>query len=103
MAGNFIGTNAAGSAALGNNGVGVFISSGQFSNLIGGTTAAARNVISGNAFFGIQIIGPGTSGNTGQGNFIGTNPAGTAAVPNPGGTLIGSGAAINTVADRTAQ
>ncbi|HET9711103.1 MAG TPA: Calx-beta domain-containing protein, partial [Pyrinomonadaceae bacterium] len=48
-------------------------------NLIGGTTAAARNVISGNGFQGIALIG---DNNLVQGNFIGTNPAGTAAIPN---------------------
>ena len=34
--GNYIGTNAAGTAALGNQGVGVLISSGASSNTIGG-------------------------------------------------------------------
>src|SRR6185369_14527909 len=52
-------------------------------NIIGGSTAAARNVISGNstgilfvAFFG------GPMGNTIQGNFIGVNAAGTGPLPN---------------------
>ena len=44
--------------------------------MIGGTTAASRNVISGNGG-GIDIVG---SANLVQGNFIGTNAAGTAAV-----------------------
>ena len=47
--------------------------------MIGGTTAAARNVISGNGNGGIEI---GGNANVVQGNFIGTNAAGTAAVPN---------------------
>jgi hypothetical protein len=49
-------------------------------NRIGGTTPAARNVISGNADHGIQI-GAG-SGNLVQGNYIGTNAAGAAALGN---------------------
>ncbi|HET6974899.1 MAG TPA: SBBP repeat-containing protein [Pyrinomonadaceae bacterium] len=47
-------------------------------NVIGGTTATTRNVISGNLFGGIDIAG---SANVLQGNFIGTNAAGTAAFP----------------------
>ncbi|HYV11091.1 MAG TPA: Calx-beta domain-containing protein [Pyrinomonadaceae bacterium] len=53
-------------------------------NLIGGTTTAARNVISGN-FTGIEING---SSNVIQGNFIGTNVAGSAAVSNRNGVSI---------------
>ena len=50
--GNLIGTNAAGTAALGNGLTGVYV--GAASNTIGGTTAAARNVISGNGTVGIE-------------------------------------------------
>ena len=45
--GNFIGLNAAGTGRLGNANVGIGIS-GAANNLIGGTTAGARNVISAN-------------------------------------------------------
>jgi titin len=78
--GNFIGTNAAGSASVPNGGMGVTINSQ--SNTIGGTSPAARNVISGNGLNGINITGPTANGNQVQGNFIGTNAAGNAAVPN---------------------
>ncbi|HEY7113259.1 MAG TPA: FG-GAP-like repeat-containing protein, partial [Thermoanaerobaculia bacterium] len=78
--GNVIGLDAAGTAAVGPLGVaGVRVSSGT-GNLIGGTTAAARNVIS-----GVQGPGVNLSGGSGimvRGNFIGTNLAGTAAVAN---------------------
>jgi parallel beta-helix repeat protein len=47
VAGNLIGTNAAGNAALGNE-IGMMIGSGSTSNTIGGSTFGARNVISGN-------------------------------------------------------
>ncbi|MBL0028906.1 MAG: right-handed parallel beta-helix repeat-containing protein [Rhodanobacteraceae bacterium] len=82
MAGNWIGSNAAGTAALANQGSGVYI--GGTGHLLGGTTAAARNVISGNAFQGITLQG---SGHSIQGNYIGTNAAGTAAIPNTGGGI----------------
>ena len=83
--GNFIGTNAAGTAALGN-GYGVTIDSGASKNTIGGTGAGAGNVISGNSVDGIEIgsFSNFTSGNSNlvQGNKIGTNAAGTAALGN---------------------
>ncbi len=41
-----------------------------------------RNIISGNVHDGIEITGTGTTANTVSGNFIGTNAAGTAPVPN---------------------
>jgi uncharacterized repeat protein (TIGR01451 family) len=93
--GNRIGTNLAGTAALGNTNDGVRIF-GSSSNTIGGTTAGAGNLISGNSGDGIAILeptasGPAANGNTVLGNFIGTNAAGTAAIANAGsGILIGS-------------
>ncbi|MEK6321650.1 MAG: HYR domain-containing protein [Acidobacteriota bacterium] len=77
--GNFIGTNATGTFALANTQDGVFISGGS-NNTVGGTTSAARNVISGNRN-GIQISGGGT-GNLVRGNFIGTNAGGTSGLGN---------------------
>lgn len=86
--GNFIGLNAAGTASLGNsNGIVIKNSPG---NTIGGTTAAARNVITG-AFRGIWIMGSSSSNNLLQGNYIGTNPAGTSAFPNSVGIEIDAG------------
>src|SRR5205809_1108758 len=49
-------------------------------NQIGGTTPAARNRISGNTASGIEI--DDGSNNTIQGNFIGTNASGNAALGN---------------------
>ena len=78
--GNYIGTNAAGTAALGNiTGIEVSDAPGA---LIGGTTSGAGNLISGNAGDGIYIHEAGASGTVIQGNLIGTNAAGTAAVGN---------------------
>jgi hypothetical protein len=67
----FIGTNAAGSAALANQGSGIHIDGSQF-NFIGGTTAALRNLISGNRIRGIEIRNPGSRLNYVRGNYIGT-------------------------------
>jgi len=80
--GNFIGTNAAGSTVLGNNYAGVSIFAGAQTNTIGGTSVAARNIISGNKAQGIALFDAATTGNLLQGNFVGTNAAGTAPVPN---------------------
>ncbi|MFY9569866.1 MAG: HYR domain-containing protein [Blastocatellia bacterium] len=92
--GNFIGTNATGTFALGNAQDGVFINGGS-NNTIGGTTAAARNVISGNRN-GIQLSGAGT-GNQVRGNFIGTNAAGVAAVGNSVNGVLITGSSANAI------
>src|SRR5437660_1311885 len=74
-------------ATAANFGPGVSILSSN--NVIGGTTPAARNVISGNSDAGVQLelfcctgTNPTASGNVIQGNYIGLNAAGTAALPN---------------------
>jgi CSLREA domain-containing protein len=98
--GNFIGTNAKGSAALGNFG-GVRISSTE-ATTVGGTTAGARNIISGNFFTGVFIEeGGGSTGNKVQGNFIGTNADGTAALDTPGEGVLISSAPSNTIGGTT--
>ena len=78
--GNYIAINAAGDAALPGF-QGIFV--GTSNNVIGGTTPGARNVIGGGEHSGI-IIQPGgafaTSGNVVQGNYIGTNASGNAAL-----------------------
>jgi titin len=84
--GNFIGTDATGTATLGNGGDGIMIHTSS-NNLIGGTTLGARNVISGNGDDGISILAdPGAlntaSGNRIEGNFIGTDVTGTSALGN---------------------
>ena len=81
LQGNYIGVDADGTTQRQNNrGIVLFNSS---NNVIGGTDAAARNVVSGNSSTAIDIIT--SSGNTIQGNFIGTNAAGTAQLSNSGG------------------
>jgi len=80
--GNYIGLDAAGALAVTNAGAGVQISEGAQSNLVGGPLPAMRNVISGNELQGVLVAGTNTTGNLVQGNRIGLNAAGTAAVPN---------------------
>ena len=85
--GNLIGTDPTGSFAIPNSGAGILVNN-QPSTTIGGTTAAARNVISGNGFNGIRVTGGNASGTLIQGNYIGTNAAGAAALPNVAGVSI---------------
>src|SRR5262249_18464099 len=80
--------------------IGIRIDYGASNNVVGGPTAAQRNVISGNSGNGIEIFAFGTnvSGNVIAGNYIGTDVTGTAALPNAGdGVLITNGASRNTV------
>jgi hypothetical protein len=91
--GNEIGANLAGSQALGNGYDGVEIFGGAAGNVIGGTATGAHNVISGNAFNGVDIHDSGTSGNTVLGNEIGTDITGEVAIANDGTGVDVSGAA----------
>jgi hypothetical protein len=94
--GNYIGTNAAGTASIGN-GYGVFVltsSAAVGTVTIGGTSAGSGNVISGNTGSGIRVfanVNP-TGALTIQGNLIGMNAAGSAAIGNLGDgiTLLGN-------------
>ncbi|MCI0488769.1 MAG: DUF11 domain-containing protein, partial [Blastocatellia bacterium] len=81
--GNFIGTNVDGNAVLGNL-TGVFLSGTSANSTVGGTTAGARNVISGNTESQVRLHSSIMTTNIIQGNFIGTDANGTAALNNPG-------------------
>ncbi len=80
--GNYIGTDATGTLSLGNTYHGVVIWFGASDNTIGGTTPAARNLISGNASAGVVIPSVGTNNNRILGNFIGTDVTGSVALGN---------------------
>jgi titin len=97
--GNFMGVNAEGTAALPNGQAGVLIYNGSSDNLIGGFSAAAANVLSGNLLEGVYISDPNTSDNIVAGNFIGTDLTGSVALGN-GDTGVGlwSGTFSNLVA-----
>src|SRR6185437_281574 len=74
---------------------GVFIFNGVQNNVIGGTAPGTGNVISGNASFGVFITDAGTSGNSIEGNDIGTDKNGTAALGNGAGGILIQGGATN--------
>lgn len=85
--GNYIGTDISGAiarpgaATAGVDAPGILIA-GSSRNIIGGTTPAQRNVISGNLSDGIEI--DSSSGNQIMGNSIGTDVTGTNALGNGG-------------------
>jgi titin len=97
--GNLVGTTRTGSNALGNAFSAVSMFGGPSFNTIGGTTAAARNILSaGTNGAGVYLSDPGTSNNVIQGNHIGTDISGTAPMGNNGvGVVVGSGAASNLI------
>ena len=104
--GNLVGTNGAGSAAIGNTQKGVSID-GAPNTLVGGPLGGDRNVIAATlAGPGLVIFNPGADGSLIRGNYIGTDAAGTGPLGNNGpGVLLAAGA--NTVVsgrddDRTA-
>jgi hypothetical protein len=84
----FFGTDPTGTMDDGN-GIGIFLLATADDNLIGGTTAAARNLISGNDGFGIRMVGG--SRNLVRGNLIGTKLNGTEALGNQIGIHISGG------------
>lgn len=80
--GCYIGVDAHGLGAQ-PNGTGVVLSGGASNNTIGGSSASARNLISGNNWdSGVLIQGAATAHNTIAGNWIGTNSTGQAALGN---------------------
>lgn len=86
--GNIVGLNSAGTAAYANaNGIGL-TGAGTFT--IGGSTAAERNVISGNTTVGV-VLTAGTS--TLEGNYIGAGSDGATDLGNGGNGVTGSGVA----------
>jgi hypothetical protein len=98
--GNYLGTDITGTTSLGAQIGGITIA-GDY-NTIGGSIAAARNLISGNGpVGGIQVKPPpaqSVSGNVVQGNYIGTDAGGTYSVGNgQAGIVLDGGATNNTI------
>ena len=90
IVGNFIGTDPTGTVAMPCSSAAIYdFGSRTSGNQIGGTTAADRNLISGNTNYGLYVRRA-----TIQGNFIGTNAAGTSALPNGTGVFVWGGCVI---------
>src|SRR5262249_26023486 len=89
--GNSIGVAAGGTAALPND-IGIYLTGSG--NTIGGTTAAARNIISGNSMDGVDLQG---TNNQVLGNYVGTDITGTKSLANGYGFLVRIGANGNTI------
>ena len=87
IAGNFIGTTASGNGSAPNY-YGVLVGRGSDSGMIGGSSAASRNLISGNDNDGVyayDFVSGASTNLTVQGNFIGTDAAGLLDLPNLSG------------------
>jgi len=81
VSGNKVGTNAAGTAALPNGGWGVSLGGANTGTVVGGSSAGEGNLLSANGA-GVGAIGTGVKGLTIEGNYIGTDAKGLAAIPN---------------------
>jgi len=85
ISGNYIGCNYNATESNGNT-HGIYILSGPHNNIIGGNTPVARNILSGNNHTGMRVVN--ASYNTIQGNYVGLNRTGTAALHNYDGISI---------------
>ncbi|HMV99796.1 MAG TPA: CARDB domain-containing protein [Acidobacteriota bacterium] len=97
--GCYIGTNkdATDQATRGNN-IGILLANNTTSNVIGGTTPAARNIISGNTNHGIVLDGAFTRSNQVLNNVIGLNRQLTEAIGNgTSGIVLQNGASSNQI------
>ena len=79
LIGNRIGNN--GTVDIPNDMCGVALTDGASANRVGGTAPADRNVIGGNKSSGVCLAG-GATGNTVEGNYIGTDALGTGQIAN---------------------
>ncbi|MCB9822657.1 CSLREA domain-containing protein [Candidatus Nomurabacteria bacterium] len=83
ISGNYIGTDPNGLADLGNVLDGIEYQSSGTGNLVGGTTASARNILSGNSGSGLRSISGGSNLLI-QGNYFGLDANGVGILPNDG-------------------
>jgi CSLREA domain-containing protein len=81
IAGNLVGTNAAGTAAVPNISDGVHVEGTAAGVTIGGPSVSDRNVVSGNTGHGIHVTGE-AAGATIEGNYAGIDAAGATAIGN---------------------
>ena len=93
---NYVGLNAAGTAAIPNQSSGIDIFNAATSNVIG--DAGKGNVISGNLAYGMSLSVTGTSMNTVKANLIGLNATATVGIGNAfSGVALFNGARSNTI------
>jgi titin len=91
--GNFIGTDVTGTSSF-SSANSLFLGEGTTHTLVGGTSPAARNLVSGNEFGIILADAPGgavTSNNRVVGNYIGTDRTGTEDLGNADWGVIAQG------------
>jgi titin len=101
--GNLLGTDPTGTVAVANALSGVQIGDFGSNNTIGGTAAGSRNIISGNAFTGVDIISAADD-NVVEGNYIGTDISGKLALGNRQiGVQFAGNAERNTVGGTTPE
>jgi hypothetical protein len=97
--GNYVGTNASGSAALPNTGAGITVQAGGVT--VGAAGFAGQNLISGNAGAGI-VLAFGSDGATVIGNLIGTDITGKSPLPNGGSGIFIPGSNRHVIGGRYA-
>ncbi|MBU1720661.1 MAG: hypothetical protein KKA07_16470, partial [Bacteroidetes bacterium] len=96
--GNYVGTNYNASDSASCN-IGIEVMGGAHNNTVGGTTVAARNIVSGNGHIGIRVVD--ANHNLIIGNYVGIDRTGTFAVPNYDGVSIEGNAPYNQVGGYT--
>ena len=107
--GNYLGTDVTGTVDRGSGRSGISIQTGSSNNTVGGTMPAARNLLSGNEWYGIVVSSAGTTGNQILGNYIGSDVDGTTGLGNTlsgvklevssDSTTVGGAAARNIISD----
>jgi parallel beta-helix repeat protein len=99
LEGNWIGTNFGGTAVVANLWDGVLVDDVS-GTTIGGTETGAGNTIAGNGDYGVHINGNST-GSLLEGNFIGTNSAGSSKLSNGWDGVYIDGSSGNTIGGTT--
>jgi hypothetical protein len=92
---SYIGTDSTGRSALGNGGQGVLVTGSNAT--IGGSTTVSGNLVFGNSFDGVDLSGPGATGNVVEGNTIALPPEVTGIANQRYGIQILGGASDNRI------